>query len=79
VNECFSVNLILPAALSPGVYLASNREKYQKQILDIFSGNLHIVYLDQEARFSLCSECYVDRRGFVSFHSPFFEPLLDCK
>jgi hypothetical protein len=31
VNECFSVHLILPAALGPGVYSASNRIEYQKQ------------------------------------------------
>jgi hypothetical protein len=27
----FSIRLILPAALGPGVYLASNRNEYQKQ------------------------------------------------
>jgi hypothetical protein len=31
VNEFFSIYLILPAALSPGVYLACNRNEYQKQ------------------------------------------------
>jgi hypothetical protein len=30
VNEFFSIYLILPAALGPGVYLASNRNEYQK-------------------------------------------------
>jgi hypothetical protein len=31
VNEFFSIYLILPAALGPGVYSASNRNEYQKQ------------------------------------------------
>jgi hypothetical protein len=30
-NYFFSIYLILPAALSPGVYLASNRNEYQTQ------------------------------------------------
>jgi hypothetical protein len=31
VKEFFSIYLILPAALGPGVYSASNRNAYQKQ------------------------------------------------
>jgi hypothetical protein len=31
VNYFFSIYLILPATLRPGVYSASNRNKYQKQ------------------------------------------------
>jgi hypothetical protein len=31
VIEFFSVYLILPAALGPGVYSASNKNEYQKQ------------------------------------------------
>jgi hypothetical protein len=31
VNYLFSIYLILPAALGPGVYSASNRNEYQKQ------------------------------------------------
>jgi hypothetical protein len=31
VNEFFSIYLILPAALGPGVHSASNRNEYQKQ------------------------------------------------
>jgi hypothetical protein len=31
VDELFSIYLILPAALGPGVYSASNRNEYQKQ------------------------------------------------
>jgi hypothetical protein len=31
VNELFSVYLILPAALGPGVHSASNRNEYKKQ------------------------------------------------
>jgi hypothetical protein len=31
VNEFFSIYLILPAALGPEVYSASNRNEYQKQ------------------------------------------------
>jgi hypothetical protein len=31
VNEYFSIYLILPAALDPGVHSASNRNEYQKQ------------------------------------------------
>jgi hypothetical protein len=31
VNEYFPIYLILPAALGPGVYLASNRNEYQKR------------------------------------------------
>jgi hypothetical protein len=30
VNEFVSIYLILQAALSPGIYLASNRNEYQK-------------------------------------------------
>jgi hypothetical protein len=30
VNEFFSIYLILPAALDPGVYSACNRNEYQK-------------------------------------------------
>jgi hypothetical protein len=32
VNEFFSIYLILTAALGPGVYSASNRNEYQKQM-----------------------------------------------
>jgi hypothetical protein len=31
VIELFSIYLILPAALGPGVYSASNRNEYRKQ------------------------------------------------
>jgi hypothetical protein len=31
VNDFFSIYLIVPAALGPGVYSASNRNEYQKQ------------------------------------------------
>jgi hypothetical protein len=31
VSELFSIYLILPAALGPGVHSASNRNEYQKQ------------------------------------------------
>jgi hypothetical protein len=31
VNEFFSIYLILPATLGPGVYSASDRNEYQKQ------------------------------------------------
>jgi hypothetical protein len=31
VKEFFSIYLILPAKLGPGVYSASNRNEYQKQ------------------------------------------------
>jgi hypothetical protein len=31
VNEFFSIYIILPAAVSPGVYSVSNRNEYQKQ------------------------------------------------
>jgi hypothetical protein len=31
VTECFWIYLILPAALGPGLYSASNRNEYQKQ------------------------------------------------
>jgi hypothetical protein len=31
VIDFFSIYLILPAALGPGVYSASNRNEYQKQ------------------------------------------------
>jgi hypothetical protein len=31
VNEFFSMYLILPAALGPGIYSASNRNEYRKQ------------------------------------------------
>jgi hypothetical protein len=38
VNEFFSIYLILPAALSPGVYSASNRSEYQKQKINVSIG-----------------------------------------
>jgi hypothetical protein len=31
VNEFFSIYLILPVTLGPGVYSASNRNEYQKR------------------------------------------------
>jgi hypothetical protein len=31
VNEFFSIYLILPAGLDPGVYTATKRNEYQKQ------------------------------------------------
>jgi hypothetical protein len=31
VNELFSIYLILPASLGPGVHSAANRNEYQKQ------------------------------------------------
>jgi hypothetical protein len=31
MNELFSIYLILPAELGPGVHSASNRNEYQKQ------------------------------------------------
>jgi hypothetical protein len=34
----FSVDLILPAALGPGVYSASNRNEYQELIKNNFPG-----------------------------------------
>jgi hypothetical protein len=38
VNESFSIYVILPAALGLGVYLASNRNEYQKQKNNNVSG-----------------------------------------
>jgi hypothetical protein len=35
VNEFFSIYLILPASLGPGVYSASNRNDYQNQKNDV--------------------------------------------
>jgi hypothetical protein len=53
--------------------------KMQPEILPIiFLGELNIVYMDQEARFSSCSDCDVDRLGSNSFNSP-FSIHLDCK
>jgi hypothetical protein len=34
--KTFSIYLILPAALGPGVYSASNRNEYQKQKNNVF-------------------------------------------
>jgi hypothetical protein len=31
MNDFFSIYLILPAALGPGVYSVSNRNEYQRQ------------------------------------------------
>jgi hypothetical protein len=36
VDEFFSVNLILPAAIGPGVYSVSNRNEYQKKKNNVF-------------------------------------------
>jgi hypothetical protein len=42
--------------------------KVQLEILDIFLGELHIVYKDRQARFSLCGEWGVNLLGsIVSF------------
>jgi hypothetical protein len=49
--------------------------KVQPEILDIISGELHIVYMNRGTSFSSCSECDVDRLGFIGFHSPFFKPF----
>jgi hypothetical protein len=38
VNGFFSVDLILPAALGPGGYSASNRNEYQELIKNNFPG-----------------------------------------
>jgi hypothetical protein len=38
VTGFFSIDLILPAALSPGVYSASNRNEYQELIKNNFPG-----------------------------------------
>jgi hypothetical protein len=38
VNEFFSIYLIHPDALGPGVYFASNRNEYQKQKNNNVSG-----------------------------------------
>jgi hypothetical protein len=35
-NEFFSIYLILPVALDPGVYSASNRNEYQKQKNNVY-------------------------------------------
>jgi hypothetical protein len=35
-NDFFSIYLILPAAPGPRVYLASNRNEYQKQKNNVF-------------------------------------------
>jgi hypothetical protein len=35
IKEFFSIYLIILAALSPGIYLASNRNEYQKHINNI--------------------------------------------
>jgi hypothetical protein len=54
--------------------------KVQPKIFDIFFlGELHIIYTDRGLRFSSCSECYMDRLGFIGFHSPFFKSVLNCK
>jgi hypothetical protein len=54
--------------------------KVQPEILDVFFlAELHIVYMDRTARFSSRNECDVVRHGSVSFHSPFFKQVLDCK
>jgi hypothetical protein len=39
--------------------------------------DLHIIYIDQWARFSSRSERHMDRLSFISFHTPSFEPGLD--
>jgi hypothetical protein len=38
-EQIFSVHVILPAALGPGVYSASNRNKYQKHKYSVFLGS----------------------------------------
>jgi hypothetical protein len=35
VNDFLSIYLILPAALGPGVYSASNRNEYQKHKINV--------------------------------------------
>jgi hypothetical protein len=49
--------------------------KVLPEILGIFSGESHSLYTYRGARFSSCSECDIDRLGFVDFHSPFFKPF----
>jgi hypothetical protein len=46
--------------------------KEQPEILDIlFLRELHVSYMDWEARSPSYGECDMDRLGFVSFYSPF--------
>jgi hypothetical protein len=52
--------------------------KVWSEILDLFFlGELHIFYVNREARFFSCYECDVDRLASVSFHSSFLKPVLD--
>jgi hypothetical protein len=44
VNECFSIYLILLAALGPVVYSASNRNEYQKQKNNVSGGKARWVH-----------------------------------
>jgi hypothetical protein len=44
----------------------------QPEILDIFLGELYIVYMGQGAHFCLCGECDVDHLGSAGFYLPFF-------
>jgi hypothetical protein len=43
MNEFLSIYLIVPAALSPGDYSASNRNEYQKQKNNVFEGRMRPV------------------------------------
>jgi hypothetical protein len=43
--------------------------KVQPEILDIFFGELYIVYVDREARFTSYVECNMGQLGSVSFCS----------
>jgi hypothetical protein len=41
------------------------------ELLHIFLGELHVVYMDWGARFSSHGECDLDQLGSIGFYSPF--------
>jgi hypothetical protein len=45
----------------------------QPEILNIFLGELHIVYVDRAGRFSSCGECDMGRLCSVSLYYPFLD------
>jgi hypothetical protein len=52
VNEFFSIYVILQVALGPGVYLAANRNEYQKE--QMFLGSTELLVLRADNLTAIC-------------------------
>jgi hypothetical protein len=56
--EFFSIYLILPAALGPGVFSASNRNNYQKQKKETFLGSRARTACEADNLIAICEPLF---------------------